>query len=194
MSSRLVTLATFDTVPEAHLALNALTEAGIRADLNDENVTGNLWHVANATSGIKLVVREEDAERALAVVGRLSSVNVAGEVPIDEEELTRQALAEAADPDDPPPVDEPAEPEPPPTAETVAEPVDREKAAWRAFVIGWLGVGICPLAFLALYFLLQAAFATGPPLSRLGRIRLFVAACTVALSLVMASVLVGMFR
>lgn len=194
MSSRLVTLATFDTVPEAHLALNALTDAGIRADLNDENVVGNLWHVANAVSGIKLVVHEQDVERAMAVIAQLPSVNVGSETPISEEELTRQALAEAADPDDPPPVDEPAEPESSPPAETVAEPIDREKAAWRAFVIGWLGVGICPLAFLALYFLLQAAFGTGPPLSRLGRIRLFVAACTVALGLVMASVFVGMFR
>jgi hypothetical protein len=193
MSSRLVTLATFDTIPEAHIALNSLRSAGIRAELSDENVVGLWWTAANAVSGIKVNVLEEDVPRAMEVIGPLVGVDV----PVSEEELTRQALAGKPDADDPEP-DQTPDPEPnTPTQESAPEPIDREKAAWRAFVIGWFGIVLCPLAFLALYFLLQAAFGTGPPLSRLGRVRLFVATATVATALFIAfslSPCLGTFR
>lgn len=181
MNDRLVTVATFDTAPEAHIALNALRDAGVWANLNGENTVGNLWSLANADSGIKLVVREADAAQALEVIGPLASVR-RGERAVSDEELERQALEAEPEEGELPPPDEPA-----PLSLTVASsptvdepPIDRDKYAWRAFWMAWLGLACWPLWFYGLYLLLRAGFGPGE-LSRLGRIRLWVA---VAIALV----------
>jgi hypothetical protein len=180
MSSNLVVLATFETIPEAHIARNALIEAGIPAELSDENTGGLWWTVANALSGIKLSVLESDYQRAIAIVGPLVGMDDASQTPIRDEELTRQALAETGEeaeegesPDEPPTTPTASTPEPP--ARDAPQPIDREKAARLAFVFGWVGIAIFPLAFLAMDRLLNAALNSGQPRTRLGRVRLFVA-------------------
>ena len=92
MSTELVTLATFDSSIKAEMARAALAEAGIESQLGDENLVTMNWLLSNAVGGIKLVVREQDAERAVAVYREIESDMISGS-DVDEDELTRQALA-----------------------------------------------------------------------------------------------------
>ncbi len=69
----LVTLATFGSPQEAHLAMNRLKAAGIRVVLDDEMLLSNAWHLSNAVGGVKLLVRESDAERASKILANLPS-------------------------------------------------------------------------------------------------------------------------
>ncbi|MEO8496663.1 MAG: DUF2007 domain-containing protein [Planctomycetota bacterium] len=64
---KLVTVASFDNTPEAHLAKSELEAAGIRAVVADETFVSQLWHIG-ALNGMKLQVAEEneaDARRVL---------------------------------------------------------------------------------------------------------------------------------
>lgn len=184
MNDPLVTIATFDTTAEAHIALNALQDAGVWANLSGEHTVGNFWSLANADSGIKLVVREADAGRALEVIGPLASVRT-GERFVSDEELERQALEAVPEDGEEPPL-EPA-PMPTPSSDLTAEPpIDRDKYAWRAFWLAVFGIGCWPFAFLAMYMFLRAALGPGE-LTRLGRVRLWAAAGVVSLAAIPAA-------
>lgn len=192
MSERLVTLATFDTSAEAHIALNALTAAGIWADLNGEALVGNFWSLSTAVSGIQLVVRGSDTERALEIIGPMASVGT-GEREVSDEELERQALA--AVPEEGQAETDLMSPEPPtatPSESDAGQTIDRNKYAWRAFWLAWFAFACWPLAFLALYMLLRAAFGSGE-LTRFGRIHLTVATIVVCCALLLAYVLMNAF-
>ena len=65
---RLVTVASFYTAPEAHLAMGELKAAGVDCCIADENIASSWGHV-QATGGVKVQVRLTDVERALAVLG-----------------------------------------------------------------------------------------------------------------------------
>jgi hypothetical protein len=71
MRGRLLTIATDDTLPEAHLAEAELKEVGIKAVLTDEETVGMLWYTSNAIGGIKLPLLDRDADRAEQVIHRL---------------------------------------------------------------------------------------------------------------------------
>jgi hypothetical protein len=71
--------------------------------------------------------------------------------------------------------------------------VDREWYARRAFFAAWLGLPFPPLAFVALYFVLNAAFGSGP-LSGRGRFNTVVAACMTAPGLLLGWFYCGGFR
>jgi hypothetical protein len=92
MSDELVTLATFDSSIKAELARAALQEAGIESQLGDESLVTNYWLLSEAVGGVKLVVRQSDADRAVAVYKGIEE-HLNEDVKIDEDELTRQALA-----------------------------------------------------------------------------------------------------
>ena len=176
MSRRMTTVASFDLAPQAQLAKNALEAAGIAVVTADSEIVAMDWLISSAVGGVKVQVWEEDAERAAAVLTEKfgDEAGLASE-DLDEDELARQALAEAGDDveDISEAADEPVPPAPDPEAPA---PVDREQYAWRAFVVGWYGVLLCPpVAFYAFYLFLNAAFGTGP-LTQLGRIRLAVTA------------------
>lgn len=66
----LVTVATFDTMPDAHIALGKLGAAGIDAYLADENLVQTDWLYAAAVGGIKLQVRQIDRQAAEAELAR----------------------------------------------------------------------------------------------------------------------------
>ena len=66
MPEKLITVVTFWTPEEAHLARNRLEAEGIRTYLADELTVSTDWGLANAIQGIKLQVAEEDAEKAVA--------------------------------------------------------------------------------------------------------------------------------
>ena len=59
------------------------------------------WLLSNAVGGIKVQVREEDAERAAAILAKEFGDGAAhASDEISEDELTRQALAEPREDDD----------------------------------------------------------------------------------------------
>lgn len=66
----LVTVATFDLMPDAHIALGRLQAEGIECWLADENLVQTDWLYSIAVGGIKLQVRQIDAERAREALSR----------------------------------------------------------------------------------------------------------------------------
>jgi hypothetical protein len=69
-SGEWVTLATFWTAPEAHLARLKLEAEDIPCVILDENLVATDWFLANATGGIKIKVPIEDAAAGAALLGR----------------------------------------------------------------------------------------------------------------------------
>jgi hypothetical protein len=68
--SRIVSLLKYMTLPEALLAKSILESAGIESFLGDQNIVRMDWFLSNALGGVKLRVREEDAEEAAALLGQ----------------------------------------------------------------------------------------------------------------------------
>jgi Putative prokaryotic signal transducing protein len=64
--------ARYGGVPEAVLAKSMLDSAGIESFLGDENLVRLDWFYSNLVGGIKLMVREEDAETARALLEKNS--------------------------------------------------------------------------------------------------------------------------
>lgn len=184
---RLTTVAAFDLPAKAEFAKIVLADAGIPAVVTDAQIVAMDWLLSNAVGGIKVQVRVEDAERAVAVLAdKTGPDGRPRDGGISDDELARQALeaGEASDMDE-----EPAEAPPERPFGTVApmphvpavtgDPGRRDRDARRAFVMGWLGIGCPPLSAVGLFFLLCAAFGAGPPLTSRGRFNLFVAALLV---------------
>lgn len=65
----MITVATFDFTPEAHVAMGRLEAEGIPCVLTDEHLVQTDWLYGIAVGGIKLQVAPEDAPRALEVLG-----------------------------------------------------------------------------------------------------------------------------
>ena len=65
-----LTIATFWTAPEAHVARLKLESREIDCYLLDENLIATDWLYANAAGGIKLQVRRRDAAAAAALLAR----------------------------------------------------------------------------------------------------------------------------
>lgn len=63
---RWLTIATYFTLSEAHLARSRLEAEGIQCALADEHVLG--LEVRGSPVGVRLRVLEDDAERALAIL------------------------------------------------------------------------------------------------------------------------------
>jgi len=66
----MVTVATFDDMPSAHIALGRMHAEGIEAMLADENLVQTDWLYSIAVGGIKLQVDERDAEHASQILAR----------------------------------------------------------------------------------------------------------------------------
>ena len=64
----LVMIRQFRDLPEALLAKGSLESAGIEAFLVDDNMVRMDWFISNLVGGIKLCVRQEDEEAALAAL------------------------------------------------------------------------------------------------------------------------------
>ena len=94
MANELVTLATFDNSIKAELARSALANAGIDARLGDEDLATML--PSNMVGGVKLIVREEDAERAIEIYREIEA-HLNADSNIDDDELERQAMAAASE-------------------------------------------------------------------------------------------------
>ena len=68
IGANLVVVEAFSSGAEAELAKGALTAAGIEAMVQSDSVGGMRPHVAWASGGYKLLVREEDAAAAREVL------------------------------------------------------------------------------------------------------------------------------
>jgi hypothetical protein len=193
MAGKLITIATFENTTEAQVAKNALEAEGIRAVLGDEMTVDLFWNLSNAISGVKVQVLEDDAERALAVLEKELGPDEGGEV--DQEQLAAEAEAAPREDEDARTAETnaapvPAAPKPeaaatPPAEDTVPLPSERDWYARGLFFIAWLGLGFPPVAFVALYFFLNAAFGTGT-LSPRGRYNLLVGGLITALGMCFA--------
>jgi hypothetical protein len=67
-TSKIIILQRYTNLPVALVAKSILDSAGIESFLADENVIRIDWFLSNALGGIKLCVREEDAEAAAALL------------------------------------------------------------------------------------------------------------------------------
>lgn len=84
-------VARFQSVGEAEIARSALDAAGIDVALDDENFIAVDWLAANAVGGVKLVVREEDRDRAATVLA--SPAADAAALDAEPEEMVVRATA-----------------------------------------------------------------------------------------------------
>ncbi len=66
--ANLVVIRSFGTAAEADLAKSALESAGIASMIKADSVGGMRPHVAWATGGYKILVREDDADEARDVL------------------------------------------------------------------------------------------------------------------------------
>src|SRR5687767_8103695 len=89
--TRLVEIGKFDNAIDAHYTLDVLADAGIEGDVFDENTGSAMPYLG--VIGVRVVVREEDAERARAALAsapaRLTFV--------DDEEDRDEAYSEDGD-------------------------------------------------------------------------------------------------
>jgi len=69
MSHSLVTLITFPTRIEAEIAKSTLEAAGIKAMVSADDAGGMLPTPFAYTSGAELTIREQDREKAKAILG-----------------------------------------------------------------------------------------------------------------------------
>ena len=65
---KLVTIATFDNMPEAHIAMGRLKAEGIPCSLADENLVQTDWLYSIAIGGIKLQVEPAYEPRAREIL------------------------------------------------------------------------------------------------------------------------------
>ena len=70
MSDDLITLWRYRDLPEALIAHSKLKAEGYDCFLADENIVRFDWFWSNMVGGVRLRVREDDAESALAVLGQ----------------------------------------------------------------------------------------------------------------------------
>ncbi|MDY6863730.1 MAG: DUF2007 domain-containing protein [Thermodesulfobacteriota bacterium] len=68
MAEKLITVATFSQAIEAHLSKIRLESEGIECFIADEHVVAINWFLSNAVGGVKLKVKELDAERAAEIL------------------------------------------------------------------------------------------------------------------------------
>lgn len=167
-----MTIATFDQAAQAHLAENALKEAGIPAAISDENLVAMDWLLSSAVGGVKVQVWEEDVEKAVSVLeARFGEQGEGFGAKVSPEELTAQA--EAAVPEE---GEESA-----PTSSTThseteesapVEPESRDEYARRLVLSALFGLIIPPVLAYAVYLFLNAAFGEGT-LSPRGKFNLY---------------------
>jgi hypothetical protein len=71
-----ITVATFDTSPEAHIAMGRLKAEGIECHLADEHLVQIDWLYSIAVGGIKLQVLPQQVDEALRILATDHSADV----------------------------------------------------------------------------------------------------------------------
>ncbi len=138
MNRELVPIATFNTSIEATRAQQILDEQGIESWLQDEAMVNVAWYLTTAIGGIKLIVRENHAKLAIAILEEYQA------------DIDREPLEESPSPTED--SEDESFPELSPTARTL-------KQAFRAAVIGLI---ILPLQLYSLWLLLTLLWRRSP--------------------------------
>lgn len=73
MKKKLITVATYTQPIQAHIAKGRLEAEGILCFLGDENIVSVHPFYSNAVGGVKLKVREEEAEQAFAILDQIQT-------------------------------------------------------------------------------------------------------------------------
>lgn len=179
MATKLVTIATFDEGAKARIAQNVLKDAGIQCTIADESIVAMDWLLSTAVGGVKVQVRDEDAERAVAALNE----GLGEQGPVDPDELAAEAEAESPEEEVPATPDEP---------EAAPAPESREETAKRMVFTSMLGIFLPPVAFYALYLFMVAFFGEGS-LSARGRLHLWLGGAFTFVGLVFMLILLGVY-
>jgi hypothetical protein len=193
MAQHMKTIVRYLMPEEAEVARLALDAEGIASYVEGEATVGWLWHMENAFGGAKLLVADEDVERALAILAKTPRQTDEG-----TEEETACPKCGAMLPygfcvcwscgesiDD-------AAPGEPPASANATMPTDEEEeaeeataagdaVAWRALAGAFIGLMVCPplVNLYSLWVLLKLG-VQDLPLSRKGQ-RNYIAALIVNL-------------
>jgi hypothetical protein len=191
VSHKLITVATYFTPEEAHLAALPLENEGIRCYYEGEQTTGNLWYAGTAL-GVKLQVEEADVARVQGileearrptsgfstVIGRCTACGAKPEPGFD----VCWSCGATLEPDVIPSVGLPSSPQEPPrrdvavadrgedgvdeqsrteAAEQQLDPVSEELAS-RAFKVAVIGLAFCGVLHVySIWLVLRLAFRGG---------------------------------
>jgi hypothetical protein len=71
LGNKPVILRKYRDMPAAFVEKGILEDAGIECFLQDDNVVGINWFLSNAIGGVKLIVREKDAEESERLLNAL---------------------------------------------------------------------------------------------------------------------------
>ena len=185
MGTRLMTVATFDQVVQAQMAADALRAGGIDAVVSDAEIVSMDWLLGQAVGGIKVQVRDEDADRAVTELNWAFGEGGEGfgAPPAAADAAPDTRADDEPGPDATPPPDFRLGPEdeisPPPS------PYSRDGYARRVVLTSWLGIVFPPAWFVAFYFFLNALFGEGE-LSGRGRFNLVLAVVVLLVGMPMA--------
>lgn len=75
----MMTVAVFETLPDAQIAVGRLEAEGLSAYLADSNLVQTDWLYAIAIGGIKVQVAPDDVEQARAILARDDSDALEGD-------------------------------------------------------------------------------------------------------------------
>lgn len=159
MQPKLVTIATFDSPMQAHIARNRLEAAGIVAVISNESIAGNAWHLTVAVGGVQLHVRADDVEAALQVLDEQVSIELGNTNAIDSEHTENgatefeQEYFEYDEEEDEEDQDEVAS-----TTSSDLSETEADRLARRAFRAALLGVLFLPLQLYSYWLLLLFIF------------------------------------
>lgn len=152
MQPKMVTIATFESAVQAHIARNKLEAAGIVAAISNEAIATTSWQLTSAFGGIQLHVRADDAEEALKILEEKESIEFgSSDQELDEEpdEFTKEDFeAEPEDETD----DDSAD-----WSETEAD-----RLAQRGFKAAFIGLLFPPLQLYAMWLLILFVFEPTP--------------------------------
>ncbi|MCC9138190.1 DUF2007 domain-containing protein [Pontibacter silvestris] len=95
MAERLITIATFNELTEAHIIKGRLEAEGILCFLGDEHIVGVQPFYSVAVGGVKLKVPEQDVEEARAILTHIKESNNLFVVEDSEEEETQEESVQA---------------------------------------------------------------------------------------------------
>src|SRR5262249_15778290 len=151
MGDDLVTVATYWSPTEAHLARNRLEEAGISATLADELMVAMNWDLTNAVRGIKIQVLRRDIERAEAVLSEPMGNEIASDEPEAVPEEERDGGREEGEWEE---------------SDSDAAPNDRQRLAERALRGAVLGLMFLPFQVWVFWLLLKVFISDEPLGSR----------------------------
>ncbi|MFH1778386.1 MAG: DUF2007 domain-containing protein [Candidatus Omnitrophota bacterium] len=68
MKEKLVTIAKFTHVVDAHLARTKLESEGVECCIRDEHIVQMNWLLSNLVGGVKLQVKETDVDKAKEIL------------------------------------------------------------------------------------------------------------------------------